>query len=1248
MNLLNQTSLWKYCLFFIITLSLRPMASGQTIRLNLMDARADAPLLELQTGLTIDLGLVGDALNVQALSDTEIEGVVFGYNDREVLRTERTEPYALAGDAGGDFFDWTPALGSNLITVRPILIGGERGPIDSIFFDVIDSRQGPRPADGDGSITVDGTLQKWHTVTLSMEGPFHFEDDDEPNPFLDYRLEVTFTNGAASYTVPGYFAADGDAANTSATSGTVWRAHFTPDRTGTWTYRVSFRQGDGVAVSDDPTAGTPVAILDGQSGSFTIDASDKALPDLRAQGRLEYVGKRYRQFAETGTYFLKGGTDSPENLLAYEDFDRTGNFKEYRKSYAPHANDWQPGNPSWGDNRGTELIGAINYLASEKLNSMSFLTFSYGGDDRNVFPHVDPDLDFRHFDCSKLDQWGIVFEYAGSKGIHLNFKTQEKENDSLLDGGELGIERKLYLRELIARYAHHLAVTWNIGEENQQTDAQRKAIAQFLSDHDPYGHLIVVHSLFNDFEDVYGPMLGNQSALTGMSLQANWKLVHQLTLEWSERSAEAGKPWVIGSDEQNPSSNGVPPDDNYLQGSIPNISKDDIRQQVLWGNLLAGGEGVEYYFGYDLPETDVTAQDFRSRDTSWDYVHIAREFFYTYLPFDEMKTVDSLVREGFCFIRQAPGNDTPPSMYVAYFPDGGEQTLEVQDTETTYRVRWFDPRRGGGLQTGTVDTIRGEGEIPSKRPLGLPPYEEDQDWVAFVTQVNPNDTNSLPVADFTFTVDGLQVSLDASASLDPDGSIVSYQWNLGDGTTASGETIQHTYLQSGNFLVTLKVIDNDGAAQSTTQQISVEGIDLPNQPPIAAIIADPITGDAPLTVRFDAGNSTDPDGQIAQYVWLYQDGSPIENEAQTIHTFERIGAYNVTLIVFDDEGLAGFTTQLIQVNGVNQPPIARIESEQLEPGNALQVRLDASNSEDPDGFIAFYDWDFGDGTTAAGSNFVHQYPAPGTYNVRLTITDNLGEQATVTESIMVTSGDCQDPITMFATDFPYEGTNFIPLEVLGEEILGVDTEQYFLASISAPFPGQQSCLYDLTFHAVGESTGSSLFLLEQNGQFIGFFTVPTSEAPLEIGERYTHTIPGLLIAPGDVLTVRASTRSSVGANHGYWWKIDLNPASEAAMAPTAASLAANPTIYELFDLAPAADQRLRLYPNPVAGPLRIEAPASLSAGRMRVFDLFGRVLFDRSISESTVIYDTAVLPSGTYMVRIDARDQYWIEQFVVR
>ena len=104
---------------------------------------------------------------------------------------------------------------------------------------------------------IAGEQRQWHKVTLTFAGP-NVSETSSVNPFRNYRLNVTFKHASSgrSLVVPGYFAADGNAANTSATAGSKWRVHFAPDATGTWTYLASFRTGSDVAASTSSTAGT--------------------------------------------------------------------------------------------------------------------------------------------------------------------------------------------------------------------------------------------------------------------------------------------------------------------------------------------------------------------------------------------------------------------------------------------------------------------------------------------------------------------------------------------------------------------------------------------------------------------------------------------------------------------------------------------------------------------------------------------------------------------------------------------------------------------------------------------------------------------------------------------------------------------------------------------------------------------------------------------------------------------------------
>jgi len=211
-------------------------------------------------------------------------------------------------------------------------------------------------------------------------------------------------------------------------------------------------------------------------------------------------------------------------------------------------------------------------------------------------------------------------------------------------------------------------------------------------------------------------------------------VAHQRTLKWVTESQKAGRPWVVANDEQGPASLGVPPDPGY-EGFDGKAKEDrgeydlnDIRKHTLWGNLMAGGAGVEYYFGYQLPQNDLVAEDFRSRDQSWDYCRIALDFFHNEkIPFAEMSNADALIgnpgntNEKYCFAKRG-------EIYLVYLCYGGSSNLDLSNVDGRFSVKWFNPREGGRLANGSVRRVSG-GQVVS---LGQPPGEVDQDWLVVV------------------------------------------------------------------------------------------------------------------------------------------------------------------------------------------------------------------------------------------------------------------------------------------------------------------------------------------------------------------------------------------------------------------------------------------------------------------------------------------------------------------------------------
>lgn len=588
-----------------------------------------------------------------------------------------------------------------------------------------------------GDIDNRKVYKKWHTIELPFEGPTSSETATD-NPFLNYRLLVTFEHKNVIYTVRGFYATDGNAAETSAEKGNIWKVRFTPDNLGEWTYSASLQHQDNIALKDDTFSGENVSISNAE-GAFLVVKSDKETPDFRAQGRL-MVDKGFYKFKDSDKYLLKCGANSPENLLGYQDFDNTyrmeaanregeANANKEIHAYAPHLKDWKTGDPSWKNGKGKSLIGALNYLSGKGMNSVYFLTMNIGGDGKDVWPYLKPD-DFTRFDVSKLEQWEIVFKHMQTQGILLHFVLQETENETLLDEGDTGPARQLYYRELIARFGHHLALNWNLGEENGpapwspigQNDRQRKAMAKFIKENDPYNHPVLIHT--HSYEplrsEVLDSLLGYKY-LDGLSLQQD-KREHapEVLKHWKNKAKATGHDWLITMDEIGMWYTGAVTDSEDLK-------RDSLRQYVLWGTLLSGGAGVEWYFGAKHPHNDLTSEDWRQRDRLWEITNHAKNFFNDHLPFQEMEANHELVSTEGAYCLQKQGE-----FYALYFPTIEKSTIDLSDVTGEFEVMWFNPLKGGNLNTGTIEKIKGGGI----RDLGFPPNTEEnsveQDWVCLL------------------------------------------------------------------------------------------------------------------------------------------------------------------------------------------------------------------------------------------------------------------------------------------------------------------------------------------------------------------------------------------------------------------------------------------------------------------------------------------------------------------------------------
>ena len=179
-----------------------------------------------------------------------------------------------------------------------------------------------------------------------------------------------------------------------------------------------------------------------------------------------------------------------------------------------------------------------------------------------------------------------------------------------------------------------------------------------------------------------------------------------------------------------------------------------------------------------------------------------------------------------------------------------------------------------------------------------------------------------PIARFTHSPERgkppLVVTFDASESEDPDGSIMNYSWDFGDGGTGNGQKVVHAFNRKGTYKVVLTVLDNSGLLASTDGYVYV------SDPPKARFTMNPTTGVAPLVVKFDASSSYDPDGTIKKYYWDFGDGQRGAGK-KIPHTFMDSGTYTITLEVVDDFGLNDTTAKSIKILRVHPPLNIRSE-----------------------------------------------------------------------------------------------------------------------------------------------------------------------------------------------------------------------------------------------------------------------------------------------------------------------------------
>ncbi|MBO0888246.1 PKD domain-containing protein [Candidatus Bathyarchaeota archaeon] len=445
--------------------------------------------------------------------------------------------------------------------------------------------------------------------------------------------------------------------------------------------------------------------------------------------------------------------------------------------------------------------------------------------------------------------------------------------------------------------------------------------------------------------------------------------------------------WLTPNNNDNGHSSGAAAGDSYLSGLVPKILASKMFSQRA-ALFIVYDEGPK---AYDYPNDYLYA--------SWSGPVVRTHYVGTrpYSHYSYPKTLET--NWG---LTPLTSNDASANAMTEFFTSAGPSPISASITfapsnPQTGQTVSFVASASGGTSPYMYSWDFGDGSSGSG-PTASHVYTVQGMYSVFLAVTDSASNMGTSAKSLTVTA-----SLSSSFNYNPSSPLTgesvaftasvsggtapySYQWNFGDGATATSASPTHKYSVAGTVTVSLTVKDNSSPQQTATTQQTIV-VSNPSTGLSARFTFTPSTPQTNQTITY-TGNATGGTGPYT-FSWSFGDGSTASSGSPITHVYRSAGTFTVQLNVTDSARPSPATVSSLESISVSSPPRPLVASIAFDPSAPVQGTTISFTVSVSGGTLPYsFNWDFGDGSMATDASPTHAFTSPGAYTVGLTINDS--------------------------------------------------------------------------------------------------------------------------------------------------------------------------------------------------------------------------------------------------------------------